>query len=196
MTLISEQALKQLFTEARTFSHWLPKAVDDSQLRNIYELMKHGPTSANLCPARIVFVKSNEAKEKLIACLAPANVEKVTSAPVTAIIAQDNKFYENTEKLFPHAPEFKNYFLNDANFAHTTAFRNSSLQGAYFIMAVRALGLDCGPMSGFNNDKVDTTFFKDSDFKSNFICNIGYGDREKLYPRLPRLSFEEACSII
>lgn len=193
---ITEQALKQLFTEARTFSHWLPKDVSEAQLKSIYELMKHGPTSANLSPARIVFIKSNEEKEKLIACLSPLNIEKVKSAPVTAIIAQDNEFYEFTEKLFPHAPEFKNYFVGNKEFIQSTAFRNSSLQGAYFIMAARALGLDCGPMSGFDNQKVDDRFFKGTTYSSNLICNIGYGDKEKLFPRLPRLDFDEACKII
>lgn len=196
MNPISEQALKQLFTEARTFSAWLPKEVSTEQLHCIYDLMKQGPTSANLSPARIVFVKSLEAKEKLITCLSPLNIEKVRTAPVTAIIAQDNAFYENTEKLFPHAPEFKNYFVGNPDFIQATAFRNSSLQGAYFIMAARAIGLDCGPMSGFDNQKLDETFFKDSNFRSNFICNLGYGDKEKLHPRLPRLHFDEACQII
>lgn len=196
MNPISEQAIKQLFTDARTFSHWLPKDVSDAQLKSIYELMKHGPTSANLSPVRIIFVKSDEAKEKLIACLSPLNVEKVKSAPVTAIIAQDNEFYEFTEKLFPHAPEFKNYFVGNPEFILSTAFRNSSLQGAYFIMAARALGLDCGPMSGFDNQKVDENFFANTTFSSNFICNIGYGDRDKLYARLPRLDFDEACKIL
>lgn len=196
MNPISEQAIKQIFTEARTFSHWLPKDVSDEQLKSIYELMKHGPTSANLSPARIIFVKSSTSKEKLISCLSPLNVEKVKSAPVTAIIAQDNAFYELTEKLFPHAPEFKNYFVGNSEFIQSTAFRNSSLQGAYFMMAARALGLDCGPMSGFDNQKVDENFFANTNFSSNFICNIGYGDRDKLYPRLPRLDFDEACKIL
>lgn len=196
MSTIANDAIKQLFTEARTYSNWLPKEVSNQDLQAIYELMKWGPTSANLCPARIVFVRSTPEKEKLIACLMPTNIEKVKAAPVTAIIAKDEKFYEQAPRLFPHAPGYRETFANDAELAESTAFRNSSLQGAYFILAARALGFDCGPMSGFDNQKLDEAFFAGTTWKSNFICNIGFGDKSKLFPRLPRLSFEETCKIV
>jgi nitroreductase len=193
---VSIDAQKRLFTEARTHNAWLSKEISHQDLKNIYELMKWGPTSANLSPARILFVKNGPEKEKLIMCLAQANVDKVKEAPVTAIIAYDEEFYEQTKKLFPHAPSFRDTFATNKVLAETTAFRNSSLQGAYFILAARMLGFDCGPMSGFDNKKVDETFFTGTSWKSNFICNIGYGDKSKLLPRLPRLNFEEACKII
>lgn len=196
MNAIANESLKQLFLEARTFNHWLPNDVSDEQLNEIYELMKWGPTSANLCPARLVFIKSDVEKQKLISCLMPLNIEKVKAAPATVIIAQDKTFYEQIEKLYPQGTGFRELFESNASFAESTAFRNSSLQGAYFILAARALGFDCGPMSGFDNQKLDETFFSGSSWQSNFICNLGYGDRTKLYPRLPRLSFEEACQII
>lgn len=194
-TALSPAAIAQLFTEARTFRAWTAQPVDEQQLRAIYELMKMGPTSSNLCPARLVFVRSPAAKEKLLPCLAPENVEKVKAAPVTAIIAMDAKFYDQTAKLFPQAPHYREAFAKDPVLAEATAFRNSSLQGAYFILAARALGLDCGPMSGFDNAKVDAAFLAGTAWKSNFICNIGYGDRSRLHPRLPRLSFDEACQV-
>jgi nitroreductase len=159
-------------------------------------MMKWGPTSANGCPARIVFVKNGPKKDELLNCLAPTNVEKSRDAPITAIIAFDEEFYQEIPKLAPHMPSFKDYFASDPELAKSTAFRNGSLQGAYFIIAARALGLDCGPMSGFDNAKVDELFFKNSSWKSNFICNIGYGDHVKLHPRQPRLSFDEACKIV
>lgn len=196
MTKLSDEALKQLFTEARTFTHWQKKDVSNQTLQELYDLMKFGPTSANGCPVRIAFIKSEEEKNKLLPALSPLNVEKVKSAPVTAIIAMDEQFYEQLPKLYPTNPTFKNFFSGNKAFADATAFRNSSLQGAYFILAARALGLDCGPMSGFDNAVVDHLFFQDSTWKSNFICNIGYGDREKLHPRNPRLSFNEACIIL
>ncbi len=195
MKPLSIDALKQLFTEARTYRAWLPKAVLNEDLKAIYELMKWGPTSANLCPARLVFLRNGPEKEKLIACLSPTNVDKVKGAPVTAIIAQDLLFYDKIQTLFPQAPAYRDTFASDKAFTEATAFRNSSLQGAYFILAARALGFDCGPMSGFDNQKVDELFFADTAWKSNFICNIGYGDKTKLFPRLPRLAFEEACKI-
>jgi nitroreductase len=196
MSTISNESIRQLFTEARTFAGWLPKDVSDQTLREVYDLMKWGPTSANCCPARIVFVKSGPAKEKLIACLAAGNIDKVKAAPVTAIIAADQKFYDLLPRLFPHAPSMRDYFASDKAVAESTAFRNSSLQGAYFIMAARALGLDCGPMSGFDNRKLDETFFAGTSWRSNFICNLGCGDRTKLHPRSPRLAFDEACKIL
>jgi nitroreductase len=192
---ISAQALAQLFSDARSFGAWQPKDVEEETLRSIYELMKWGPTSANTSPARIVFVKSKSAKEKLIPCLAPGNVEKVKAAPVTAIVAMDEKFYDQVPRLFPMAASFRDMFANDKALAEATAFRNSSLQGAYLMLAARALGLDVGPMSGFDNKKVDEAFLAGTSWKSNFICNLGYGDRSKLFPRLPRLAFDEACRI-
>lgn len=193
---IAESHIKQLFTEARTFTDWQSQEISDETLHKIYELMKWGPTSANGCPARIVFVKGQQAKEKLITALDQGNVKKVQSAPVTAIIAMDEKFYEQMPKLAPQSPSFKDYFASNVQLAADSAFRNSSLQGAYFILAARAVGLDCGPMSGFNNAKLDELFLKDTNWKSNFICNIGYGKKESLYPRAPRLTFDEACRIL
>ena len=196
MQPISNDGIKQLFTEARTINTWLAQEVPDQTLHEIYDLMKWGPTSANTCPARIAFVRRGPEKEKLIAALDAGNVEKVRASPVTAIIAQDEKFYEQSPRLFPQAPDIKDFFAANPTAAATAMLRNSSLQGAYFILAVRALGLDAGPMSGFNNAKLDEIFFSGSSWKSNFICNLGYGDRSKLHPRNPRLTFEEACKIL
>jgi len=191
---LSQEALERILTEARTHSVWLPEPVSDDLLVQIYNLMKWGPTSANSSPARIVFVKSPEAKAKLLPCMAEGNVEKTKTAPVTAIIAQDMEFYEKLPKLFPFA-DARSWFAGNKPFIESTAFRNSSLQGAYFIIAARSLGLDCGPMSGFDNAKVDEVFFQGTAWKSNFICNLGYGDSVKLRPRAPRLEFNEACKI-
>jgi len=195
MPTIAEESIRQIFTEARTFPAWLSEEVSDQTLRQIYDLMKLGPTSANSCPARIVFVRKGPAKDKLITCLSPGNVEKVKAAPVTAIIAFDEKFYDALPKLAPHA-DMRSMFASNKSLADETAFRNSSLQGAYFIIAARALGLDTGPMSGFDRAKVNELFFKDTTWKSNFLCNLGHGDRAKLHPRSPRLSFEEACKVL
>jgi 3-hydroxypropanoate dehydrogenase len=192
---ISEEALEQIFTKARTHSVWLPEPVSDELLRQIYDLMKFGPTSANCCPARIVFVKSKEGKEKLLPCMAEANVEKTKTAPVTAIIAYDMEFYERLPKLFPHAPA-RSWFAGNDSLIQSTAFRNGTLQGAYFMIAARSLGLDCGPMSGFDNAKVDAAFFQATSWKSNFICNLGHGDSSKLHSRSPRLDFDEVCKIL
>jgi 3-hydroxypropanoate dehydrogenase len=194
-TAITEQAMKQLFTEARTHSAWLPRPVGDDLLKKVYDLMKFGPTSANCTPLRIVFVKTKEAKERLKPALAEGNIEKTMAAPVTAILAQDMEFYDHLPMLFPHA-DAKSWFAgNDALIAET-AMRNSSLQGAYFIVAARSLGLDCGPMSGFNKENVDREFFRGGKIKSNFLCNFGYGDKTKLFPRSPRFKFEEICQIL
>ena len=192
---LPDETLEQIFTHARTHSVWLPKPVSDELLHQIYDLMKWGPTSANSSPGRIVFVKSKEAKAKLLACMAEGNVEKTKTAPVSAIIAQDMEFYEKLAMLFPHG-DVRSSFLGNKPLIESTAFRNSSLQGAYFMIAARSLGLDCGPMSGFDNAKVDAAFFERTFWKSNFICNIGYGDSSKLYPRSPRLDFNEACKIL
>jgi 3-hydroxypropanoate dehydrogenase len=194
--VVSDEGLDVLFHEARTHSVWLDKPVDEILLRQVYDLAKMGPTSANMCPMRLLFVKSKEAKEKLKPCLDAGNVAKTMSAPVTAIIGMDVHFYDKLPKLFPHA-DAKAWFKDlPENVLEYIALRNSSLQGAYFLLAARSLGLDCGPMSGFNNAKVDEAFFAGTSVKSNFLCNLGYGDASKLYPRSPRLSFEEACRLV
>src|SRR5882724_5150361 len=193
-TPISISSIQQLFTEARTQHAWQDRDVADGLLNEIYDLAKWGPTSANSSPMRIVFVKSKSAKEKLIPALMGGNVEQVRAAPVTAIVAYDQKFYEQLPTLFP-AFDMRPMFASSPSMSEQTAFRNSSLQGAYFIFAARALGLGAGPMSGFDNAKVDQAFFDNSPWKSNFLCNIGYGDAAKLHPRGPRLSFDQACII-
>ncbi len=195
MTMLDAKALDTLFRTARSHSHWLDKPVDDALLHQLYDLTKWGPTSANTSPMRLVFVKSPAAKEKLKPCLDAGNVEKTMTAPVTAIIAEDMEFYEHMPKLFPHNPGARNWFAGNDALIASTAFRNGSLQGAYLMLAARALGLDIGAMSGFNNAKVDAAFFAGTKIKSNFLCNIGYGDHAKLFPRSPRLSFEEACRV-
>ena len=192
---ISQHSLDVLFLEARTHSSWLDKPVSDEHLQSIYNLMRMAPTSANCSPARIIFVKSHEAKEKLRAALAPGNIEKTMSAPVTAIIGYDLEFYEKLPKLFPHT-DARSWFTGDEGLIQSTAFRNSSLQGAYFMLAARAVGLDCGPMSGFDGDMVDRDFFAGTRIRSNFLCNIGYGNKADLHPRSPRLDFEEVCRTV
>jgi len=208
--VVNDQALDTLFREARSYSRWLPRPVTEDTLRNLYELLKWGPTSANASPARFAFLRSKDAKERLRPALAPLNVEKTMTAPVTVIVAYDMKFYEHLPKLFPHNPGMATLFETSPDLIEATAKRNSSLQGAYMIMAARALGLDCGPMSGFDHTKVDEEFFAagrpcfgcDQEFfpeghiKSNFLCNLGYGDPGTLRPRLPRLPFNEACSLL
>jgi 3-hydroxypropanoate dehydrogenase len=208
--VLNEDALDVLFREARTHTAWLDRLIEDELLHQLYDLMKWGPTSANCCPARILFLRTRSAKERLRPALMPTNVEKTMKAPVTAIIAYDSKFYEQLPRLFPAAPGMKDMFVQSAELAATTAMRNGSLQGAYFMLAARSLGLDCGPMSGFDNAKVDQEFFPapatwinaDGGFiaagavKSNFLCNLGYGDRTKLHPRGPRLEFGEACQLL
>jgi len=186
---------KLLFSEARTYSTWQDKAVDPAILRQIYDLMKFGPTSANCSPLRIVFVTSQAAKDKLKPCLAEGNVEKTMSAPVTAILASDQEFYEKLPQLFPHT-DAKSWFTGNPEMIKETAFRNSALQGAYFILAARGFGLDCGPMSGFDADAVNRSFFGTHNYRVNFLCNLGYGDKSSLFPRSPRLDFEESCQII
>jgi 3-hydroxypropanoate dehydrogenase len=194
--LLSSDGLDLIFRQARTHSVWQDKPVDDALLKQAFDLAKMGPTSANMSPMRIVFAKSREAKEKLKPALDPGNVDKTMKAPVTAIIGMDVHFYEKLPKLFPHV-DAKAWFKDlPENVLEYTALRNSSLQGAYFIIAARALGLDCGPMSGFNNAKVDEAFFAGTTVKSNFLCNLGYGDASKLHPRSPRLTFEEACKLV
>jgi 3-hydroxypropanoate dehydrogenase len=196
MNPISPEAIGQLFTEARSFSAWLSQDVSDDTLRALYDLVKLGPTSANSCPARFVFVRNGPEKEKLIGSLSPGNVEKVKTSPVTAVVAADELFYDQLPKLYPPMPQFRDLFASDKSLAETTRMRNGSLQGAYMILAARALGLDCGPMSGFDNKKLDEAFFAGTTWKSNFLCCLGYGDRSKLKPRQPRLTFEEACKVV
>jgi 3-hydroxypropanoate dehydrogenase len=194
--VLNSEALDLLFHQARTHSSWLSQPVSDDLLRQIYDLMKWGPTSANTSPTRIVFLRTPEAKERLRPALMPLNVDKSMQAPVVAILAYDLKFFEHLPKLFPHNPGMKDRFANAPEMAQTNAFRNASIQGGYFILAARALGLDCGPMSGFDNAKVDAEFFPSSSLKSNFLCNLGYGDHAKLFPRSPRLDFDEACQLL
>lgn len=192
---ITEQAMQQLFTAARTHNGWRDRPVPDDLLEKVYDLMKFGPTSANSCPLRIVFIKSKEAKERLKPALMESNVEKTMAAPVTALLAQDMAFYDHLPRLFPHA-DARSWFAGNEALIAETALRNSSLQGAYFIIAARACGLDCGPMSGFDKAKADEAFFKGTTYKSNFLCNIGYGDPDKLFPRNPRFSFGDVCTIV
>ena len=194
-TPISQEAFDQLFREARTHSTWLPEPVPVELLRKAYELARLGPTSANGSPARFVFLTTPAAKARLKPVLAPGNVEKTMAAPVTVIIAWDTEFHENLPKLFPQA-DVRSYFVGNKALIEENAFRNSSLQAAYFILAARALGLDCGPMSGFDADKLNAEFFADGKWKVNLLCNLGYGDPSKLYPRNPRLNFEEASVIL
>jgi 3-hydroxypropanoate dehydrogenase len=194
-TPISEEAIDQLFREARTHSAWLSEPVPVELLREAYELARLGPTSANGSPARFVFLTTPGAKARLKPALAPGNVDKTIAAPVTVIIAWDTEFHEKLPKLFPHA-DMRSYFVGNKPLIDETAFRNSSLQAAYFILAARSLGLDCGPMSGFNADKMNAEFFPDGKWKVNLLCNLGYGDPSKLFPRNPRLNFEEASVIL
>lgn len=194
-TPITEEALDQLFREARTYSAWLPEPVPVELLREVYELASLGPTSANASPARFVFLITPGAKARLKPVLAPGNIEKTMAAPVTAIIARDTEFHENLPRLFPQF-DMRSYFVGNQSLIDETAFRNSSMQAGYFILAARALGLDCGPMSGFDADKLNAEFFPDGKWKVNLLCNLGYGDKTKLYPRNPRLNFEEASLIL
>jgi 3-hydroxypropanoate dehydrogenase len=207
---IASDALDTLFRKARSYTAWQPRPIADDTLRDLYDLLKWGPTSANATPARFAFLRTLEAKERLRPALAPLNVAKTMAAPVTVIVAYDLKFYEHLPKLFPHNPGMTKLFESSPELVEATAKRNSTLQGAYMMLAARALGLDCGPMSGFDHAKVDEEFFAagkpcfgcDQEFfpeghvKVNFLCNLGYGDPSTLHPRLPRLSFGEACSLL
>jgi 3-hydroxypropanoate dehydrogenase len=204
---LSDDGFDVIFRNARTYNGWLDRAVSDETLRGIYDLMKWGPTSANSNPARFLLLRSRAAKERLRPALSPGNVEKTMAAPVTVIVAYDLRFYEKLPKLAPHNPTFRDLFANNAELAEATTKRNSTLQGGYFIIAARALGLDCGPMSGFDNAKVDKEFFGagvdrvgvgdyvPGTIKSNFLCNIGYGDPASVRPRAPRLDFSEVCRV-
>jgi 3-hydroxypropanoate dehydrogenase len=192
---LEQSALCQLFIDARTHNSWQDKPVTDEQIKGLYELLKFAPTSVNCNPARFLFIKSPQAKERLLACVTPGNLEKTRAAPVTAIIGMDLDFYEQLPKLFPHV-DAKSWFVGKDAYIESTAFRNSALQGAYLTMAVRALGLDCGAMSGFDADKVNAEFFPDGRVKVNFLLNIGYGNSASLMPRQPRPSFAEVCRIL
>jgi 3-hydroxypropanoate dehydrogenase len=192
---LSPEALDVLFLSAHTHRAWLDHPISDEILRQLYDLLRMGPTSTNCCPGRFVFVRSKGAKQRLAPALNPTNIDRTMTAPVTVIVAIDTRYHEHLRRLWPHddAPRLK--IVNDAAFGETKAFRNATLQGGYLIMAARALGLDCGPLSGFNNAKVDAAFFADGRWKSNFLCNLGYGDEAKLHPRGPRFDFDDACVI-
>lgn len=192
---LNQDALDQLFSKARTHNGWLNRPVEVDLLKAVWNLAKMGPTSANCCPARIVFVISDEAKGRLKPHLIGENVEQTMIAPVTAIIGQDMKFFDRLGELFPHT-EARSWFAGNEALIESTAFRNATLQGAYFMLAARALGLDCGPMSGFDNDAVDKEFFAATDVRSNFLCNLGYGSGEGMYPRSPRPDFDDVCSVV
>jgi len=191
---LNDSALASIFTQAHTHNVWQERAVSDELLKQAYDLAKLGPTSANCSPMRVVFVRSPEGKQKLAPTLSAGNLDKTIAAPVTAIVAYDPEFYEALPELFPHA-DARSWFTSSAELAHETAFRNVNLQAAYLIIALRSLGLDTGPMSGFDREKVDAAFFADSGWKSNLLVNIGYGDSSKVHDRLPRLPFDRACQL-
>ena len=196
MSVFDLKSKNLIFKEARTHNDWLDKDISNDILMEIFDLMKWGPTSANCSPARIIFVKSKVSKDRLLPFVIESNLEKTKSAPVTAIIGHDINFHDHLPKLFPHNLDAQNWFNHSIDIAEETAFRNGSMQGAYFIIAARALGLDCGPMSGFDKEGVDNEFFRDTNIKSNFLFNLGYGDKTKLFERSPRFKFNEICEII
>ena len=195
-TPLNETALAQVFTEARTHNRWTEQAVDDTLLQQAYTLAAVGPTSMNTQPARFVFLKSAVSRERLLPTLSPGNVDKTKAAPMTVIVATDTRFYEHLPQVFPHMPAAKDMFASNAALAQATAARNSTLTGAYFILALRSLGLDCGPMSGFDPAKLNAEFFPDGRYEANFLINVGYGDSSQLHPRQPRLSFEQAVTVL
>ena len=194
--ILDDHGLDLLFREARTHRKWQNKDVTEVLIKAVYDLMKMGPTEANTCPARFVFVKTPEGKERLKPHLDAGNVDKTMTAPLTAIIAYDTQFYEQMPKLFPHEPTARSWFAGKEEKIKLVTMRNSSLQAAYLMLAARSLGLDCGPMGGFNADGINKEFFADDQYKVNFLCNIGYGDDTVLFPRSPRLEFDEACEIV
>jgi len=195
MSTMPKDTLARLFYDARSHNGWLDRPVSQVTLRELHDLLKWGPTSANCSPLRVIFVQSPSAKERLVSCVMPGNVEKTRSAPVTAILAHDLAFPDSLPKLFPHM-DARSWFAGNQPLIEATAFRNSSMQGGYFILAARALGLDCGPMSGFDAEAVNREFLAGTTWKVNFLCNLGYGDHAKLFPRSPRLAFDEACRIV
>ncbi len=192
---ISDAGLDILFRKARTFNSWEDKPISNTHIQALYELLKWAPTSANSAPARFIFIASDEAREKLKPCLDEGNIVKTMTAPLTVIIGQDLDFPDSLATLFPHA-DAKSWFEGNQNLIEDTAFRSSSLQGAYLMLAARALGFDCGPMSGFDKEKTDATFFKGTNIKSNFLCNLGYGTPEGLFERGPRPAFDDVCTIL
>ena len=196
--MIDALALQTLFTSARTQNGWLDQPVSDAQLREVFDLMKMAPTSMNTQPARFVFLRTAAAKERLRPALSRGNVNKTMTAPVVTLIAHDMQFHEHLPRVFPHEPNARNMFDGDANrdFRSTFAFRNGTLQGAYFMLAARAIGLQVGPMSGFDGAKVDAEFFPDGRYRINFLCNLGHGDPSKVMERLPRFAFEDVCSLL
>jgi 3-hydroxypropanoate dehydrogenase len=195
MSILPDDGLELIFREARTQNAWTDKPVGEVLLEAIYDLAKWGPTSANCSPMRVVFVVGKEAKERLKPCLIPGNADKTMAAPATAIVAYDTRFHEHLPRLFPHT-DAKSWFDGNPALIEETAFRNSTLQGAYLIIAARILGLDCGPMSGFDGAKLNAEFFPDGRFRANFLCNIGHGDPEGLFPRSPRFDFDDVCEIL
>lgn len=195
MSILSDDGLDLIFREARTQNAWTDKPVGEVLLEAIYDLAKWGPTSANCSPMRVIFVVGKEAKDRLKPCLIPGNADKTMAAPATAIVAYDTRFHEHLPKLFPHT-DAKSWFDGNPALIEETAFRNSTLQGAYLIIAARMLGLDCGPMSGFDAARLNAEFFPDGRFKANFLCNIGHGDAEGLFPRSPRFDFDDVCQIL
>jgi 3-hydroxypropanoate dehydrogenase len=194
--MLNDQGLDLLYRNARSQNAWTAEPVSETLIRAVYDLTKMGPTSANCSPARFIILASNTAKERIRPYISPNNVQKTMTAPVCVIFGYDLAFFEKLPALFPHNPAVKDWFASNPALAEQTAFRNGTLQAAYFMLAARALGLDCGPMSGFENAGVDREFFAGTTIKSNFICSIGHGDPKGLFPRSPRLSFEEACRIL
>ena len=194
MPTIDSAALHQLFLDARTQNGWLDQPVTDAELERLYDLLKMAPTSANCSPARLLFVRSPEAKARLLPCVTPGNLEKTRAAPVTAIIGYDLLFHDKLPQLFPHT-DARSWFAGKPDLIAATAFRNGTLQGGYLMLAARAIGLDCGPMSGFDNARVDAEFWAGTAVKTNFLCNLGHGDPASIFPRSPRLGFDEACRI-
>lgn len=196
MSVIEQKAVETLFTDARTHNVWKDEPVSEKILRELYQLMHFGPTSMNCQPTRVLFLQSDTAKQRLKPALMPGNQEKTMKAPVVAVLGYDTEFYEHLPRMFAHNKDAKSLFEGKTDFINTTAFRNGSIQGGYFIMAARAVGLDCGPMSGFNNAAVDEAFWPDGKVKSNFLCNLGYGDASALFPRNDRFAFDEVCQFL
>lgn len=194
--ILSDEDLDTIFRSARSHNRWTGEGISNVQIEAIYDLLRWGPTSANCSPARFVFCKSQASRDKLADCVSQGNKEKVRTAPLVVIIGMDRKFYDKIPQLFPHNPSARDWFAHDEKVAQETAFRNSTLQGAYLMIAARSLGLDCGPMSGFDKAAVNEAFFADSDIEVNFLCAIGHGDADAIFPRHPRLSFDEACTLL
>lgn len=195
MALLHDDALNTLFRDARSHNGWKDIPVTEDELRQAYDLAKFGPTSANCSPLRIVFLTTPEAIARLLPAMSEGNQDKTRTAPVVAIFAHDSKFYDRIPELFPHNPGAREWFTGSEQVAQTTAFRNGTLQAAYFMLAARSVGLDCAPMSGFDPAKVEAEFFPDGQNKVNFVCALGHGDHDKVFPRLPRLAFEDACRV-